>query len=209
MSDRIVLAVDGGNSKTDLALVQMDGALLAHVRGPLSSPHHLGLGESVDLLQRLLDEALRAAGANGPATPTVAEVFLAGVDFPSEEDSLRAALEERRIAGHVVVGTTRSPSCGRAPNAAGASQSSVAQASTASGSHLTAGSFAFRRSARSPETGAAATTSAAAALFAAARARTAVARARASSRRFRGTSGSTPHDALPRRCTPAGSRTAG
>ena len=31
-------------------------------------------------------------------------MFLAGVDFPSEEQSLREALEERRIAGHVVVG---------------------------------------------------------------------------------------------------------
>ncbi len=104
MSDRIVLAVDGGNSKTDLALVRADGSLLAHVRGPLSSPHHLGLPESIGLLQRLLDEALGAAGANGQTDLTVAEVFLAGVDFPSEEQSLREALEERRIAGHVVVG---------------------------------------------------------------------------------------------------------
>ena len=104
MSDRIVLAVDGGNSKTDLALVRADGSLLAHVRGPLSSPHHLGLPESIGLLQRLLDEALGAAGANGQTDLTVAEVFLAGVDFPSEEQSLREALEARRIAGHVVVG---------------------------------------------------------------------------------------------------------
>jgi N-acetylglucosamine kinase-like BadF-type ATPase len=104
MSDRIVLAVDGGNSKTDLALVRDDGALLAYVRGPLSSPHHLGLDESVGLLKRLLDEALGVAGANGAPTMTVAEVFLAGIDFPAEEDRLRAALEERRFAGHVVVG---------------------------------------------------------------------------------------------------------
>jgi N-acetylglucosamine kinase-like BadF-type ATPase len=104
MSDRTVLAVDGGNSKTDLALVQSDGSLLAHVRGPLSSPHHLGLAESVGLLQRLLDEAVGATGANGQRELTVAQVFLAGVDFPAEEDSLRAALEERRFAGHVVVG---------------------------------------------------------------------------------------------------------
>ena len=68
MSDRIVLAVDGGNSKTDLALVRADGSLLAHVRGPLSSPHHLGLPASIGLLQRLLDEALGAAGANGRPT---------------------------------------------------------------------------------------------------------------------------------------------
>jgi len=47
MSGRRVLAVDGGNSKTDLALVRDDGRLLAHVRGPLSSPHHLGLEEEL------------------------------------------------------------------------------------------------------------------------------------------------------------------
>ena len=92
MSEPVVLAVDGGNSKTDLALVRGDGSLLAHVRGPLSSPHHLGLAESVSLLQRLRDEAI-GAGANGGPTPAVAEVFLAGVDFPSEEEELRAELE--------------------------------------------------------------------------------------------------------------------
>jgi len=104
MSDPIVLAVDGGNSKTDLALVRVDGALLAHVRGPLSSPHHLGLEASVALLQQLLDEALGVAGANGGSPPAVAQVFLAGVDFPAEEELLRAQLELRRFAGHVVVG---------------------------------------------------------------------------------------------------------
>ena len=40
---RVVLAVDGGNSKTDLALVAEDGTLLGLARGPLSSPHHIGL----------------------------------------------------------------------------------------------------------------------------------------------------------------------
>ena len=54
MSTRFVLAVDGGNSKTDLALLREDGAVLAHVRGGLSSPHHLGLRGSVELLQGLL-----------------------------------------------------------------------------------------------------------------------------------------------------------
>ena len=38
-----LLAVDGGATKTDLALVSADGALLALERGPLSSPHYLGL----------------------------------------------------------------------------------------------------------------------------------------------------------------------
>jgi len=106
MSDRIVLAVDGGNSKTDLALIRADGALLAHVRGSLSSPHHLGLAASVGLLERLLAEARDVAGTNGGASLaiSVAEVFLAGVDFPAEEEQLRTALEARRLAAHVVVG---------------------------------------------------------------------------------------------------------
>jgi len=43
-----VLAVDGGNSKTDLAIVDMDGTVLAAVRGPGSSPHHVGVAGSVE-----------------------------------------------------------------------------------------------------------------------------------------------------------------
>ncbi len=39
----MILAVDGGNSKTDVALLAESGELLGHARGPLSSPHHLGL----------------------------------------------------------------------------------------------------------------------------------------------------------------------
>ena len=88
MSNRVVLAVDGGNSKTDLALVREDGSLLAHARGPLSSPHHLGLDRSVALLQDLLDEALGSVGLDGSPRAAVAQVFLAGVDFPAEEDAL-------------------------------------------------------------------------------------------------------------------------
>jgi N-acetylglucosamine kinase-like BadF-type ATPase len=104
VSDRVLLAVDGGNSKTDLALVREDGALLSHVRGPLSSPHHLGLTESVGLLERLLADALAAAGANGSSRLATAQLFLAGVDFPAEEDAFRAALEERDWADDVGVG---------------------------------------------------------------------------------------------------------
>ena len=61
MTSPFVLAVDGGNSKTDLALVRGSGEVLALVRGPQSSPHHLGvegcLGVLDDLLARIgLDE---------------------------------------------------------------------------------------------------------------------------------------------------------
>lgn len=104
MSGRVVLAIDGGNSKTDVALVREDGKLLGHARGPLSSPHHLGLDRSVELLQDLFDDARRLAGESGSSAVAVAEVFLAGVDFPAEEDALHAALAARGWAEHLEVG---------------------------------------------------------------------------------------------------------
>jgi N-acetylglucosamine kinase-like BadF-type ATPase len=90
----IVLAVDGGNSKTDLALVAADGGLLSLVRGPQSSPHHLGLDGCLEVLSTLLNEALAEAGLLGSngAVADVAELLLAGVDFPAEEQQLEEAV---------------------------------------------------------------------------------------------------------------------
>jgi N-acetylglucosamine kinase-like BadF-type ATPase len=98
----VALAVDGGNSKTDLALVRDDGAVLALVRGGMSSPHHIGLEGSVELLQGLFDEAVAEAGLSGPAD--VAHVLLAGLDFPTEERALHDALAARGLAGRLTVG---------------------------------------------------------------------------------------------------------
>jgi N-acetylglucosamine kinase-like BadF-type ATPase len=106
MTSPVILAIDGGNSKTDLALVRADGALLAHVRGPLSSPHHLGLDACIDLLQGMLDDAVSAAtlDRNGARVAEIAEIFLAGVDFPAEERELRHAVEARDWAARTTVG---------------------------------------------------------------------------------------------------------
>jgi N-acetylglucosamine kinase-like BadF-type ATPase len=66
--------------------VDADGSVQALVRGGLSSPHHLGLEQALDVLEGLREEA----GANGSAT--VGLLAMAGVDFPSEEQEfLRAA----------------------------------------------------------------------------------------------------------------------
>jgi N-acetylglucosamine kinase-like BadF-type ATPase len=98
----VILAVDGGNSKTDLALVRDDGAVLALVRGGMSSPHHIGLDGSVELLQGLYDEARAQAGITGPVD--VAQLLLAGLDFPTEERALLGALSGRGWAPRISVG---------------------------------------------------------------------------------------------------------
>ena len=92
-----VVAVDGGASKTHLALVGSDGELLELVRGPASQPQNIGLVDALEVLDALYDEA----GADGAAV--VAQLNMAGVDFPSEEQELRDAIEARRWAERTVV----------------------------------------------------------------------------------------------------------
>ncbi len=104
-ADRVALAVDGGNSKTDLALVRADGAVLSVVRGSRSTPHRLGLNGSVDVLQALLEDAAREAGlglGDGPVAER-AEVLLAGADLPDEEQALQEAIAGRGWARRVTV----------------------------------------------------------------------------------------------------------
>jgi N-acetylglucosamine kinase-like BadF-type ATPase len=82
MSERILLGVDGGNSKTELVLVREDGELLAFVRGGGSSPHHLGIERAFEVLDELFVRAAEEARVEPPVA--VAQLLLAGVDFPSE-----------------------------------------------------------------------------------------------------------------------------
>jgi N-acetylglucosamine kinase-like BadF-type ATPase len=101
----LILAVDGGNSKTDLALARADGQVLALVRGPQSSPHHLGVDGSLSVLERLLADALAEAGlrnGHGPVAD-IGQLLISGVDFPAEEEELRVAANGRRLASAITV----------------------------------------------------------------------------------------------------------
>ena len=62
MSAASVIAVDGGASKTHLARLSTDGALLELVRGPESSPQNLGLERAIGVLDRLFEQARATAG---------------------------------------------------------------------------------------------------------------------------------------------------
>ena len=105
MSESIALAVDGGNSKTDLALVDSDGRLLSAVRGPGSSPQRLGVAGCVEVLERLLCDAIERASldTSGETVADVAEILMAGADLPQEEEALHAALEKRNWVRSVAV----------------------------------------------------------------------------------------------------------
>jgi N-acetylglucosamine kinase-like BadF-type ATPase len=98
---KTVMAVDGGNSKTDLALLRADGAVLALVRGPGSSPHHIGLEGCLDVLEALLGRA--RAGAGEDAVAEVGHVLVAGADLPAEEAALQAAVAGRGWARRIAV----------------------------------------------------------------------------------------------------------
>ena len=97
-----VIAVDGGNSKTDVALVGSDGSLLASVRGPGMNPQSDGLAETVEMLGGLVQKAaVQAAeadgglpGAGGPVARHMS-ACVANADLPEEEEEVCAAVAEQ------------------------------------------------------------------------------------------------------------------
>ncbi|MEU7890679.1 BadF/BadG/BcrA/BcrD ATPase family protein [Microbispora bryophytorum] len=100
---RRVLAVDGGNSKTDVALVREDGAVLAAARGPAFLPQSAGAEAAVDVIGRTVRRALADETAAPPYADHVA-AYVAGADLPVEEERLRAELLARGYGVSVVVG---------------------------------------------------------------------------------------------------------
>jgi N-acetylglucosamine kinase-like BadF-type ATPase len=86
-----VLAIDGGNSKTDVCLISADGRLLGYARGSGSNHQIVGLDAAFDVLAGLVAEAGNEAGIEaGSALAQHAAVYLAGADFPPEIEMLLA-----------------------------------------------------------------------------------------------------------------------
>jgi N-acetylglucosamine kinase-like BadF-type ATPase len=86
VSKPAVLAIDGGNSKTDVALVAGDGTLLASARGPGINAHAVGVDQTVLILDAVVKQAaaqLDRSVAGPLARHTVA--CLANADLPEEE----------------------------------------------------------------------------------------------------------------------------
>jgi N-acetylglucosamine kinase-like BadF-type ATPase len=128
---RTVLAVDGGNSKTDVALVAEDGRLLGAVRGGSSSHQAVGLAAGMERLAGLIADV--TATARLERRPELAVYTLAGADTKADVRLLTRALADRGFAEHDTIlndafgalraGTDRTWGvvviCGHGVNAAG------------------------------------------------------------------------------------------
>lgn len=104
MPDR-VLAIDGGNSKTAVLLVDTDGRVLAQVRGPGAPPQTVGMKRGLDVFESLAREAAAQAGLDpDEQIATHTSAYLAGADLPREEEELTRAISERNWSATTFVG---------------------------------------------------------------------------------------------------------
>ncbi|GAA2481098.1 BadF/BadG/BcrA/BcrD ATPase family protein [Actinocorallia cavernae] len=95
-----VLAIDAGNSKTDVAVVSAAGAVLATARGGGFRPPAVGVAAAFDALAEPVRRALADAGLD---RVTHVSACLANADLPVEEEQLATALHARGWGGAVEV----------------------------------------------------------------------------------------------------------
>jgi N-acetylglucosamine kinase-like BadF-type ATPase len=95
-----VMAVDVGNSKTDVALVNHEGNVLAAVRGPTSSHQQRGARDAFAMLVSLAEQAAAGAGLARATRPLarLAVLGAAGADYPSDIRLLTRALGRTGLA---------------------------------------------------------------------------------------------------------------
>ncbi|MFG2144989.1 N-acetylglucosamine kinase [Streptomyces sp. NPDC048696] len=98
-----VLAVDAGNSKTDVAVIGPDGTVLGSARGGGFRPPAVGVTAAVDGLAQAVEAAWADAGHSGPVGVDHVSACLANADLPVEERELAEALTARGWGGTVRV----------------------------------------------------------------------------------------------------------
>ncbi|MFY4723379.1 N-acetylglucosamine kinase [Streptomyces sp. LaBMicrA B280] len=95
-----VLAIDAGNSKTDVAVVSAGGEVLATARGGGFRPPAVGVAAAFDALAEPVRRALADAGLDRVSHVSAC---LANADLPVEEEQLATALHARGWGGAVEV----------------------------------------------------------------------------------------------------------
>jgi N-acetylglucosamine kinase-like BadF-type ATPase len=85
----VFVAIDGGNSKTEVLLADTEGNVLGFARGPGSNHQTAGgMRPAMDRLSALVEEARSRAELGSDVRPVLAAVYLAGADLPSELTAL-------------------------------------------------------------------------------------------------------------------------
>lgn len=95
-----LLAIDGGNSKTDVLLVALDGTVIARARSGPFAPHIIGAGPAVATVAPAVEHVLAIAGLS---RVDVVAAYLANADLPEEEDAIAHAIASYGWAPHVDV----------------------------------------------------------------------------------------------------------
>ncbi|MEW1695102.1 MULTISPECIES: BadF/BadG/BcrA/BcrD ATPase family protein [unclassified Streptomyces] len=91
--DGALLAVDAGNSKTDVAVVGPDGTVLGSARGGGFQPPVVGVSTAVDSLAEIVGRAwAQAGGAALPPAFAHVSACLANADLPVEEVALQTEI---------------------------------------------------------------------------------------------------------------------
>lgn len=99
-----IVAVDGGNSKTDVALVGYDGAVLGLARGASGSYHAVGMRRLLDTIRATIRAAALEGGLDPEGVePAVGAYCLAGADLTVDDRRLGRALGRAGLAGVTIV----------------------------------------------------------------------------------------------------------
>lgn len=99
----LLLAVDGGNSKTDVVVCDDTGAVLGHARGPGTNHQNTGLPEAMRRLGALVAEVRADAGLSDADRLALAAVYVAGADLPAELTMLTDAVTDAGWADKSIV----------------------------------------------------------------------------------------------------------
>ena len=97
---RTLLALDGGNSKTDIAVVLENGEVIARQRSGPFIPHLIGAAAAVELLA---DDVATALASAPDGIVDLAVGYLANADLPIEEERINEAIVAHGWAREVVV----------------------------------------------------------------------------------------------------------
>lgn len=97
----LLLAVDGGATKTDALILRSDGAVLGRCRGPASNHQLVGMDTAMANLDATVAGARRAARLAEGTVLDAASLCLAGLDLEVDEEHLAAAVGARDWARRV------------------------------------------------------------------------------------------------------------